>query len=546
MADSYKSSKEAFVSGMTGSTVGHINMVSAVAMSSIALHSALKSRLPISKSMNFATEWLLLVAPMLLSLTLFASSPGLLSLILLFPTGLLLLIPARESGTPLPSSSDYFLRPSSSASIADQTMETSSSSSGSPLSAIPPLPSLTVYRAHMMIMTILSILAVDFPVFPRSLAKCETFGVSIMDLGVGSFVFSQGVVSAIPLLKDPAYLYTPLVPKATLVIRKTLPVLLLGLVRVILVKGTDYPEHVSEYGAHWNFFITLALLPVLQVLLHPLIANMSIALLGAILAFTQQWILSTMGSEEFVLFAPRTNLFSANKEGIFSLPGYLAIHLLGLSTGTLLLPPSPNYFRRQLKALASRRRRDSNAIGHPLPQSNSAVSSIHRENDKTATELCSYAAVWWILMGACYWTGIGGGVSRRLVNLPYILWVAAYNTTFLLGYLLLDLFFFPSPLSKSTYSPTSKLKVPKDSARLDAVGTDHLIKQLPKAPALLEAINKNGLALFLLANVATGLTNLMIPTMYTSDIWAMVVLGGYALGVCGVAWTFRKRRIWRM
>jgi hypothetical protein len=29
-------------------------------------------------------------------------------------------------------------------------------------------------------MTVLSILAVDFPVFPRSLAKCETYGVSLV------------------------------------------------------------------------------------------------------------------------------------------------------------------------------------------------------------------------------------------------------------------------------------------------------------------------------------------------------------------------------
>ena len=32
----------------------------------------------------------------------------------------------------------------------------------------------------MILMTVLSILAVDFPVFPRSLAKCETYGVSMV------------------------------------------------------------------------------------------------------------------------------------------------------------------------------------------------------------------------------------------------------------------------------------------------------------------------------------------------------------------------------
>jgi hypothetical protein len=36
-----------------------------------------------------------------------------------------------------------------------------------------PLPALTTFCAHMMLMTVLSILAVDFPVFPCFLAKCE-------------------------------------------------------------------------------------------------------------------------------------------------------------------------------------------------------------------------------------------------------------------------------------------------------------------------------------------------------------------------------------
>lgn len=62
-----------------------------------------------------------------------------------------------------------------------------------------------------------------------------------MDTGVGSFVFSQGVVSAIPLLRDPAYLTGSLRRKVISVSWKNLPVLVLGLVRVLLVKGTDYP-----------------------------------------------------------------------------------------------------------------------------------------------------------------------------------------------------------------------------------------------------------------------------------------------------------------
>jgi phosphatidylinositol glycan class W len=170
-----------------------------------------------------------------------------LSLFLFAITALVVfLIPVRQSGAELPSASD----PSA------------------PTSAVTPLPALTTYRAHMLLMTVLAILAVDFPVFPRSLAKCETFGVSLviihallclplmislplqMDIGVGSFVFSQGLVSAIPIIKDPTYLSSPFVSKMTNTLKKVLPILVIGVIRVLLVKGTDYPvceSHLVEF-----------------------------------------------------------------------------------------------------------------------------------------------------------------------------------------------------------------------------------------------------------------------------------------------------------
>ena len=123
--------------------------------------------------------------------------------------------------------------------------------------------------------------------------------------------------------------------------------------------------------------------------------------------------LSVAGWREFVLFAPRTDLLSANKEGIVSLFGYLAIHLLGLSTGTMILPPSPSYFRRQqLETLKARSRRDGN--GRLMVTSGT---SLQREDDKTATELAAYAILWWTFLGLSSFLDSVAGVSRRLVCL---------------------------------------------------------------------------------------------------------------------------------
>jgi phosphatidylinositol glycan class W len=63
-----------------------------------------------------------------------------------------------------------------------------------------------------------------------------------MDIGVGSFVFSQGIISALPLLRtinatDSQRLGSHLLTS----LRKCAPVLALGILRVLMVKGAEYP-----------------------------------------------------------------------------------------------------------------------------------------------------------------------------------------------------------------------------------------------------------------------------------------------------------------
>ncbi|KAG0697135.1 GWT1-domain-containing protein [Suillus ampliporus] len=477
MSSDYKASKEAFVSGMTGSTVFHINMISGVALSSIALHSALRSRVQAFGSAYLLAEFGILVIPLLLSMTLFAEAPGALSLLLLVPTLVLLLLPPLERGTPLPAESrDELVSPGGRSRAEIPSKQLSQS--------LRPLPALTTYRAHMMLMTILSILAVDFPVFPRVLAKCETYGVSLMDIGVGSFVFSQGVVSAIPIIKDISYLQAPIIPKLKSVSRKMIPIIALGVLRVVLVKGTEYPEHVTEYGVHWNFFLTLALLPIIEVLIHPVILRIPVGLLGLWIGVLHQFALSSGGMKDFLLNAPRNNIIVANKEGLLSLLGYASIHILGLSLGTVILPPSPSFFRKQQQLLLD---------GPSAQRPNKLDPSAPRQNAKIVIELMSYSVVWWMLLA---FTRLGIDVSRRMANISYILWVAAYNTSFILGYILLDMVFFPTR--------TSKIRDPTDPS-----GKRLLIEEKgPKssAPTLLEAINKNALIMFLLVRLANTIS----------------------------------------
>ncbi|SJX62363.1 related to GWT1-GPI-anchored wall transfer protein [Sporisorium reilianum f. sp. reilianum] len=356
-----------------------------------------------------------------------------------------------------------------------------------------PQPFLTVYRAHMMLVTVISILAVDFPVFPRFLSKCETWGTSWMDMGVGSFVFSLGIISALPFLKSPRTRFRPLRQQILSDVRKSFPLLVLGGVRVAMVKGVEYPEHVSEYGVHWNFFFTLAVLPFAATLSRPFARTVRYSVLGVLLSAVHQVALNATPWQAWALddTRRRTTLAHQNKEGLTSMPGYLAVFYIGLDLGHYVLPLDPYFAYRKL------RRRRSTPRTHKL-----------------AMVLASLAIVWWLAYALSRCVGLR--VSRRLANLPYVVWVAAFNTSFLLGYVLVYMWLL-QPVEAHTHGPVT--------------------------PAVLHDLNTHALTVFLAANLLTGLVNVAVRTMYTRDAVALGVLLVYTAACCALARVLTVRGI---
>ncbi|KAM5470736.1 Glucosaminyl phosphatidylinositol (GlcN-PI) nositol acylation protein [Microsporum audouinii] len=480
MAESYKARKEAFVSNLSGSNVWDINTVSAVVPSAVLLWSVLQSRRSLFTPYELPAliaDFLLAVASVLFAITLYSSSLVVLNVLLLSPAALLLL-------STKPQQVRQNVKPPAAKPGSEKSTTERSHGSDTALDVLPQRPFLTNYRAGLMITTCLSILAVDFNVFPRRFAKVENWGTSLMDLGVGSFVFSGGVVSARSILGGGRAPQESFAKRLLASARHSIPLLVLGLIRLYSVKGLDYAEHVTEYGVHWNFFFTLGLLPPFVEIFHALTTLISwYEALSLIVIGAYQVALESTSLKEYILVSPRgRSLLSKNREGVFSFLGYLAIFLSGRAAGLRIIP------RKSRKALLM--------------------------------QLASWSAVWATLffLNSSYFYGYGAGipVSRRLANMPYVFWVNAFNMTHMLLYCLIETFVFPS---------VEKASNKTEEAEKSGYATSRIMR----------AFNKNGLAIFLVANLLTGAVNLGMNTLDARKELAMAVLMLYSIILTGIA-----------
>lgn len=452
---SLKELKEQFVSDLSGGSVSEIYALSGIALASVFSHTLVSNwllpRFPVlqTQPIPFLIDFYYAVIVQLQSLTIFSSNLRLLY-IHTFVGGVILFIVRAV----LPKKKDSIKRVTNLSQKSEKSINNKDT--------IGFINFITVFRSQMMIITNLAILAVDFHSFPRRFAKVETWGTSLMDLGVGLFVFSMGLANSRSVIKKSLSnssknkSYIALICTNTF---KALPVLLLGVVRLVSVKFLEYQEHVTEYGVHWNFFMTLGILPIFMGLLDPILEKMPRFLVALGIGACYEFILQNWGVSDFILDESNrnNNMLTMNKEGAFSFLGYLSIFIFGQSFGSFVL---------------TKRKTPNNLLGINFSRRPYLFLTV------TPTQGLTYMSIIsWTLFSFCRDSVHVGSVSRRLANLAYILMTLSFNSVFLLGCSIME----------------------------KVLGPLHL--------QIYDSINRNGLAVFLIANVCTGFVNTTVNTL---------------------------------
>lgn len=501
-----KEKKELFVSDLLGGSISEIYYVTSVALTAyLTLLLLQKYQIPVLVPLDYLLNKLAL----LLSITLYSNNVKVLHSLILLPATLAVVY--GISGSKSEKSATNRSKNSKNSSVDGVDVD---SDGTKPPKLLVKKSFLTAYRASMIVITNLSILAVDFKIFPRRFAKVETWGTSLMDLGVGSFVFSMGLVNSRSIIKQIfaqenkekyKFLisqYAALVWKNTV---KALPILLLGFIRLVSVKSLEYQEHVTEYGIHWNFFFTLGFLPIVIGILDPFLNILPRAFVAMSIGLIYEVVLNQFDVLKFILRTDNRmeSIITQNKEGIFSFFGYLSIFIFGQSFGSFVLTD----FKTPKNLLWTSTYNEYEKMKLEKGKGKKKNSLISRWLTVTTAEGLLIATIFYQLLflytkDSQYF----GNISRRIANLPYILWVVSYNAFFLLGYKAMELVVFRGE---------KKLRTNTGSM-------------------LLEAMNNNGLLCFLLGNLGTGLINMSIDTIECSDAVAFAILCVYGAVLTGI------------
>ncbi|XP_017883489.1 uncharacterized protein At4g17910-like [Ceratina calcarata] len=392
-------------------------------------------------------------------------------------------------------------------------------------------PFITNFRGLTNMISAICILAVDFHIFPRKFVKTEFFGYSLMDTGVGLFVFSNAIVA--PEAKDftlkprAGFLYT-ISKNIKRTARSCIPLLILGFGRSAAVEILGYQKHVTEYGIHWNFFITLAFVKLFTSTITSTISSRYSLLSGIWILGMHEYILSTKGLKEWVFSdRPRNNFVSANREGVVSVPGYVGLYLIGVAIGRLV---HSTYKNSRTQQLQNRYKTiHVKLLGYEFDASYNESMILCIKLSLITAQTCAAT-----LFCDSYFK-----VSRRLANAGYCMWILTWGAMALTFLLLIEIISEILIHAITDSESTEKKTTPRSNTKYQQKSVSC---ENENGIEIFEAINYNGLFFFLLTNLMTGGVNMLIRTLYVNQLKALQILVAYmAINIYFVLLLYRKQ-----
>ncbi|EDX08855.1 GD13443 [Drosophila simulans] len=355
---------------------------------------------------------------------------------------------------------------------------------------------LSILRALTHLITAVCILAIDFGSFYRPYRKSRQFGAKLMDTGIGLFVFTMAMVSRrtrhwSDLRRSVLY--------------SALPLILLGLARTVSILTLGYGQDAHEYGQHLNAFFTLGFTKFLGALVSILARkDLHLLPLGFGLLVIHQFGLSVLGISDYVMNedVERSSFLNANREGVVSLPGFVGLFLLSI------------YVNRWM-------------VAKSLLSYSEFVRKLRR--------LFYLVLILWTSFVICAYEI---GISRVTCNLGYVIWMLAIgSTTLCASFGAIDF----AINSVMPWDPN-----PSEDQEKGLLSGDVVVKKRGGSVVpftISQALNKNGLTFFLVANVLTGMVNIFLRPEDRTHSESVIILLVYMFLATKLAHELLKRGI---
>lgn len=325
-------------------------------------------------------------------------------------------------------------------------------------------------KTVVIMMTCFYICAVDFPSMDRRFAKTSKPGTySLMDHGTFWVIFITGLTRN----RDRKYAGKPLFKRMKSSFITSFIILVIGVGRMVAIELVNYHKVVDEYGVHWNFFVTLAVVEFTTALVAAYDYDwliVSVLMIGQEIAY----IFTPLG--EYILHGERDmdSYLSMNKEGLASITFFTFIMIIAMRLG---------------KSVFVSHEKHQKKIG--TPEETSALVPLARNVGvrMLQSSICGLIYFVSLQIPEIY-------IQKKLMNISY-----AANCMIQSG-----IFF----------------------ALIESL----LFLQKKRIPFISSAgIDDNKLSYFLFANICTGMMNIFVEPMNAGTLVGMIAITAYGFAI---------------